>query len=335
MKLLRFNISSEPTTCARLGLLLEDNMVGDLQSAYACNLVQRKGDALGAEIAALRIPNSAVALIAGGPPAWDALLEAAEFLKGCGPDARGLMGEPLVTRLDKCRLHAPVRPGKVIAVGRNYREHLAEFGMTLPHEIPSAWIKAPSTIIGPTRDVMKPACVQELDYETELTIVIGKKCKNVPVDKAYDVICGYIVANDISARDIVRRERKEGNQLLGKMFDTFAPTGPWLVTKDEIPDPMNLKLITRVNGEIRQNGNTSRMVWSVPQLVAYLSQMTLEPGDLILTGTPEGVAAGRKPDQPSWFLKHGDILESEVEKVGVLRNRIVDDPDSDKVSWKW
>ena len=335
MKLLKFNIKSEANTCARLGLLLDNNLVGDVRAAYACHLVQRKGDPHGQELAAFRIPTNAAALLSGGQPSWDALLVAAEFLKGVTPDDRGLMGEPLTAPFDQCRLHAPVRPGKIIAVGRNYREHLAEFGMKLPHDIPSAWIKALSTIIGPTRDIVKPACVQELDYETELTIVIGKKCKNVPEEKAYEVICGYIVANDISARDIVRKERKEGNQLLGKMFDTFAPTGPWLVTKDEIPDPMNLKIITRVNGEIRQNGNTSRMVWSVPQLIAYLSQMTLEPGDLILTGTPEGVAAGRKPDQPSWFLNSGDILESEVEKIGVLRNRIIDDPEASKVSWKW
>jgi 2-keto-4-pentenoate hydratase/2-oxohepta-3-ene-1,7-dioic acid hydratase in catechol pathway len=141
------------------------------------------------------------------------------------------------------------------------------------------------------------------------------------------------VVNDVSARDIVKIERKEGNQLLGKMFDTFAPMGPWLVTKDEIPDPMNLRIITRVNGEIRQNGNTRDMIWAIPKLIAYLSQMTLEPGDVILTGTPDGVAMGRKPGESSWYLHPGDLLESEVEQIGTLRNNIV--AATEEVNWSW
>src|SRR6185437_12006672 len=140
------------------------------------------------------------------------------------------------------------------------------------------------------------------------------------------------VANDVSARNIARLERKEGNRLLGKMFDGFAPIGPWLVTKDEVRDPMNLKVITRVNGELRQNGSTHDMIWSIPQLIAYVSQMTLEPGDVILTGTPEGTAFGRKPGQTPWFLNPGDVLESEVESIGVMRNPIVEDKTAER-SW--
>ena len=140
--------------------------------------------------------------------------------------------------------------------------------------------------------------------------------------------------SDITARDVVRIERKEGHQLLGKMFDSFAPQGPWLVTADEIGDPMNLAIRTRVNGEIRQDGSTADMVFPIPRLIAYLSQMTLEPGDVILTGTPSGVAMGRKPDPQPYFLQVGDVLESEIEGIGDMRHSIVAEPDKER-SWDW
>ena len=337
VKLLRYNHTAEPTSRARLGLLLEGDLVADLRAGYARQRIEERGDPQGRELAALRLPPHLVPFLQIGRAAWEAVEEARAWLARLArsdPRAQDVDGEPLFTPLAECRLHAPVRPSKVIAVGRNYREHLEEAGITLEHRVPSAWIKANSTIIGPTRDIVKPAATRELDYETELAIVIGARCKDVPEAKAYDVIAGYTVFNDISARDVVRIERKEGNQLLGKMFDTFAPLGPWLVTQDEIPDPMNLRLWTRVNGEKRQDSSTGKMIWSVPQLIAYLSQMTLEPGDVIATGTPEGVAMGRKPGQPSWFLQAGDVLESGVEGVGTLRNRIVDAP-AQEGGWRW
>jgi len=335
MKLLRFNANSERVPRVRLGCLIDDKWVGDLQAGYARCLADR-GDPQADFVAALRIPELLAPLLALGKPGWDAVTEAVGYLKqkvSGGADATGNAGQPLFTPLADCRLHAPVRPSKMIAVGRNYADHLKEVAITLPHSVPSAWIKANSTIIGPTRDIVKPACVNELDYETELAIVIGRKCKNVSESHAYEVIAGYTVMNDVSARDIVKIERKEGNQLLGKMFDTFAPMGPWLVTRDEIPDPMNLRVITRVNGEIRQNGNTRNMIWSIPKLIAYLSQMTLEAGDVILTGTPEGVAMGRKPGESSWYLNPGDMLESEVEQIGTLRNKIA--AANEEASWPW
>jgi acylpyruvate hydrolase len=337
MKLMRYNRSVEPATLARLGVLLPGDLVGDMRAGYARYLVEEKKDPQGREIATLRMQPHIAQLLAIGPPAWDAVTAAREYLHKISvgdPGATGLDGEPLVSPLIECRLHAVVKPSKVIAVGRNYAEHLKEAGIKLDMRVPSAWIKANNAIIGPTRDIVKPAATKELDYETELAIVIGKRCRDIPESRAYDVIAGYAVMNDISARDLVRIERKEGNQLLGKMFDGFAPLGPWLVTKDEIVDPQNLQIITRVNGAVRQNGNTCDMIWPIPKLIAYLSQMTLEAGDVISTGTPEGVALGRKPDLPSWFLNAGDILESEVENVGVLRNRIVDEPAIER-SWKW
>lgn len=335
MRLTRYNTRIDSPTTARLGVVF-DMLVGDLRAA-AERLLADRGEAQARQLAELRVPLHLVDLLAAGPEAMALVEEAAAWLRGLAAtdrEACGIRGERLLIGLDEARLHAPVRPSKMIAVGRNYAEHLKEVGLDLPHRVPSAWIKANSTIIGPHRDVVKPACTQKLDYENELAIVIGRKCKNVPRERAYEVIFGYTIVNDVSARDIARIERKEGNQLLGKMFDTFAPQGPWVVTRDEIADPMNLTITTRVNGELRQSGSTAGMIWPIPDLIAYLSQMTLEPGDLILTGTPAGCANGRDPALPSWFLEPGDVIESEIEQIGMLRNRIVAAP-AGQESWTW
>jgi 2-keto-4-pentenoate hydratase/2-oxohepta-3-ene-1,7-dioic acid hydratase in catechol pathway len=233
----------------------------------------------------------------------------------------------------ECYFQAPLRPGKVVTVARNYREHLAESGVTEIGPVPSASIKASSSICGPYDDILRPAIEKQLDYETELAVVIGRRCKNVSEADAFSVIAGYVVMNDVIARQILKIERKAGNQFLGRMFDHFGPLGPYLVTADEISDPMGLKIQTRVNGEIRQSGNTRDMIWSIPQLIAYFSQATLEPGDIVSTGTPAGVAAGRHADEAPWFLNPGDIVESEVENIGILSNRVVDD--GARSSWAW
>lgn len=243
-------------------------------------------------------------------------------------------GGALFRPLCECVLDAPLRPGKLITLARNYREHVAEHGLTHTGKVPSASIKATSSLTGPYDDIVRPAVERKLDYETELAVVIGRRCKNVPQADAYTVVAGYLVLSDIVAREVLKLERDAGNQFLGKMFDSFGPLGPWLVTKDNIEDPMNLTITTRVNGEVRQHSNTRRMIWSIPQLVAYFSQATLEPGDVISTGTPAGVAAGRRPHETPWFLCPGDVIEAEVEGVGLLRNRVVEDSAAD-VSWNW
>ncbi|MEA3156667.1 MAG: hypothetical protein QOK44_4256, partial [Betaproteobacteria bacterium] len=235
---------------------------------------------------------------------------------------------------DDCLFDAPLRPGKLITLARNYHEHVAEHGLTHTGKVPSASVKASSSLTGPYDDIARPAVERELDYETELAVVIGRRCKNVPQKRAYEVVAGYTVLSDIVARQVLKIERAAGNQFLGKMFDSFGPLGPYLVTKDEIADPMNLAITTRVNGEVRQHSNTGRMIWNIPQLIAYFSQATLEPGDVISTGTPAGVAAGRKPHESPWYLCPGDVIECEVENVGLLRNRIVED-NSGPASWDW
>ena len=285
-----------------------------------------------------RLPSDFAELLRIGNPAWQAVRAALACLTESAqndPEVRGPDGERLVLRLNECRLHAPLQPGKIVAIGRNYPEHVAEDpGSRTPTFIPSCWIKANSSITGPFEEIVKPACVREFDYENELCVVIGKTCKNIDESEAYDYIAGYTIMNDLSARDIIRLERREGNLLMGKMFEGFAPMGPWFVSKDEIPNPMSLRILTRVNGEARQDGNTRDMIWPIAKLVAYLSQMRLDPGDIISTGTPAGTGLGRRKQEPPWWLNEGDVLESEIEGIGTLRNRIVADP-GPPAPWKW
>lgn len=333
MKIVRFRNRNTNARCARLGVLIGDNTVADLAAGHARMLADR-GDGQGEAVAAARFPSSLGRFLSGGAEATEVLRRTVDYLRVAvesDPGVRSPGGEPVFVPRSTYRLLAPSQPSKLIAVGRNYYEHQAETGSEAVGSVPSAWIKANSSICGPEDDIIKPVATRELDYETEFSIVIGRRCKNVSADAAFDVVAGYTIVNDVSARDVARLERKEKNQLLGKMFDTFAPMGPCFVTKDEIRDPMNIRVRTRVNGEVRQDSNTSTTIWTIPQLIAYISQMTLEPGDVITTGTPEGCAMGHEGGD--WFLKPGDILESEVEGVGVMRNRIVSD--SGEPSWDW
>lgn len=338
MILLRYSrVSHTSNSAPRLGMLLPGDRIGDLNAAHAAQLAGQSG-AMAGSGALQRLPDETADLLRGGEPAWIAARRAADWLSEMAKAehvARDLQGEPLIVPLGDCRLHAPLQPGKIVAIGRNYPEHVKEDpGSRTPTFIPSCWIKANSSITGPQDDIVKPACVREFDYENELCVVIGKTCKNIDESQAYEYIAGYTIMNDLSARDIIRLERREGNLLMGKMFEGFAPMGPWFVSSDEIPDPMALRIRTRVNGEVRQDGNTRDMIWPIPKLVAYLSQMRLDPGDIISTGTPAGTGLGRKKGDPPWWLNQGDVLESEIEGIGVLRNRIVADP-GPHAPWQW
>lgn len=324
MKLMRYNRKSEKPAQARLGVLVGEDLVADLRAGYARYLIEEIGNPKGRELAAIFLPPYIAQFLHVGAAAWEALSEAYGWLSDLvksEPQALGLRGEALFIPLAECRLHAPVRGSKIIAIGRNYPGYTRHEGKHAG-KVPAAFIKAPSCVVGPGRDILKPPPTRQLDCETELAVVIGRQCKHVPADKAYDVIAGYTILNDVTARDVGNIERQAGHMLLGKTFDTFAPMGPWLVTKVEIHDPMNLRIRTRVNGEIRQEGNTSDMIHSIPQLISYLSQMTLMPGDVISTGSPGGGAL----EHPEWFLNAGDVIESEVEKIGTLVNAVVDEP---------
>ncbi len=324
MKLMRYSRKGEQSGLARLGVLVGNDLVADLRAGYARYLIEEIGNPKGRELAALFLPPYVAQFLHAGSVAWEALSETYGWLSDLvksEPHALGLSGESLFIPLAECRLYAPVQGSKIIAVARNYPGYAKNAGKNAGR-MPAGFIKTPSCVIGPGRDILKPPTTRELDCSTELAIVIGRRCKHVPEEKVYDVICGYTILNDITARDVGNVEKQSGDMLLGKTLDTFAPMGPWLVTKVEVPDPMNLRVRTHVNGELRQEANTSEMINSIPKLVSYLSQMTLMPGDVIATGSPGGGGLER----PEWFLNAGDVIECEIEKIGTLVNAVVDEP---------
>ena len=216
-------------------------------------------------------------------------------------------------------LRAPIRSAqKIICIGKNYAEHAREMGSE-PPTVPVVFSKFNSAIVGPEAKVVLPEISQKVDYEAELVVVIGKQGRFIDRSKAMEHVFGYCCGNDVSARDW-QKEKPGGQWLLGKTFDTFAPLGPCIVTADEIGDPHDLQISMRLNGETMQSSNTSHLIFPIDFLIAHLSQfVTLMPGDLIFTGTPEGVGAGRKPPR---FLKQGDQLEVEIERIGVLANQV-------------
>jgi 2-keto-4-pentenoate hydratase/2-oxohepta-3-ene-1,7-dioic acid hydratase in catechol pathway len=217
-------------------------------------------------------------------------------------------------------LLAPVLdPQKIICLGLNYRDHAIETGAPIPSE-PILFSKYASSLIGHAAPIVLPHVSEQVDYEAELVVVIGRRGKEVPRDRAMDYVGGYTVGHDVSARDW--QLHKPGKQwMAGKTFDTFAPVGPALVTPDEIPDPYALGIRLRLNGRTMQDSSTSQLIFRIDEVIAYLSRiMTLEPGDLIFTGTPPGVGMARTP--PVW-LQPGDVVEVEIDGLGILRNPVV------------
>jgi len=219
--------------------------------------------------------------------------------------------------ISKYKLLAPIpNPNKIICLAFNYVDHAKEQGLQAPED-PAIVIKPRTALNGSTSDIVCPDFVTQLDYEVELAIIIGKNCKNISIDEAPNVIFGYMIFNDVSARDI---QFKDKQFTRGKSFDSFAPCGPWITTKDEINDVQNLKLTTKINGELRQNSSTSNMFIKIPEIISKISKvMTLEKGDIISTGTPAGVMLN-KPN--AVFLKDGDKVEMEIENLGILTNTI-------------
>ncbi len=220
--------------------------------------------------------------------------------------------------LGDARLLSPViAPQKVLAIGLNYADHVRESGMELPAS-PVMFVKTPNSIIGPDSPIRyRAADSTQVDYEAELAVVIGKQATRVEEAQALDYVFGYTACNDVSARDV---QLADGQWVRGKSFDTFCPLGPWIVTADEIPNPQQLTVRCTVNGELLQDGTTSDMVFGVAAVIANLSRhMTLEPGDVVLTGTPAGVGFTRTPQV---LLNDGDIVEVEIGSIGVLRNPV-------------
>jgi 2-keto-4-pentenoate hydratase/2-oxohepta-3-ene-1,7-dioic acid hydratase in catechol pathway len=220
--------------------------------------------------------------------------------------------------LDSVTLEAPItRPGKIIALGKNYLDHIKETGSETP-AFPVIFAKWPSCVIGPNDSIPMPTISDKIDWEVELAIIIGKICKEVKESNALEYIAGYTIANDVTARDL---QHEDGQWIRGKSLDSFCPMGPCIVTRDELGDAQGLQLYTKINGVMKQNSTTSNMMFNVSQIIAHLSKaFTLEPGDVIITGTPSGVGFVRNPPE---YLKAGDKIEQYIEKIGYLHNSVV------------
>jgi acylpyruvate hydrolase len=257
-----------------------------------------------------RLPNDILAFLELGQAAFTL---AQQTLAAAAPE-QGL--DPA-----KVRLKAPIpRPGKIICIGQNYLAHAHESHASAS-PFPIIFAKFANTVIGHRAPIVIPNAVREPDYEGELAVVIGRRGRNIPEAEALDYVAGYMPLNDVSARDL---QNRTSQWVLGKTPDTFCPMGPALVTADEIPDVQNLDIRTIIGDEVLQEGHTSLMIFSVAHLIADMSRvMTLEPGDVIATGTPAGIGAARTP--PRW-LRPGDIVRVEIEKVGVLENSVIAEP---------
>jgi len=243
-----------------------------------------------------------------------------------GGDAARALAEKVISNtpasaailISDVRLRPPVRrPGKIIAVGLNYRDHSAEAGAKNLPKTPILFAKFTTSISGPDDPIVIPAGDPQIDYEAELAVVMGKKGKAIAAANAFEYVAGYMPLNDVTARAWQFADKQ---WVRGKSPDTFCPIGPWLTTRDEIPDPHALSISARVNGVTVQNSHTSKMMFRIPELVEFISaSVTLEPGDIIATGTPEGVGVFRNPPV---FLKAGDVVEIEIETLGILRNPV-------------
>jgi len=258
--------------------------------------------------AAPELPQEMIAFLEAGPEAMEA--------------ARAAMGNGARIALADVKLEAPIaRPPKFLAVGLNYADHVAESGMDTP-EHPTIFNKQSTCVTGPTDPVHVPKASHVLDYEGELGFVIGRRGRHVSRDDAADYIAGYLVVDDVTVRDW---QFRTPTWTMGKSFDTHGPIGPWIVTTDEIRDPHRLDLRTFVNGELRQESNTKQLIFDCFTLVEHFSTaFTLEPGDIIATGTPGGVGILNKPPQ---ILKAGDVVRIEIEGIGEIENPIIDEPD--------
>ena len=315
MRLLTYGIGAK----TRLGIEVVDRVV-DLPGGYAALPEQARGEGT------MPPPNDMLALLQAGEPALAGAAAVAGFFTErlrAGAQVAGPAGEQVVYDRGEVRILAPVaRPPKIFCLGRNYADHVAEVGGELPKS-PEIFSKMATAIIGPGDPIIlpPPRIASQIDYEGEFAFVIGKRGKYIPRERALDHVVGYTMLNDVSARDI---QFSETQLLRAKSFDTFAPTGPYIVTKDEIPDPHALDIKLWLNGQLMQSSNTKQLIFGVDYLVSYLSDVfTLEPGDIVSTGTPSGPGYFRKPQV---LLRPGDVVRIEVTNLGVLENPVAQEP---------
>lgn len=309
MKLISFTYNGN----SRIGSMIDDQII-DLNLAYL-TMLEEQGQIRAKQIAEAFVPANMVEFLQGGQHSLNLAKEAVEYVNQPGKTFQ----YKVIHQAANVKIEAPVLiPGKMICVGHNYREHILEMGREIP-PYPVIFAKFSNTVIGPQDDIPFFPISEQLDYEAEFAFVIGKRARNVSQDEAIDYVAGYTIVNDVTYRDIQRRTIQ---WLQGKTVEGSAPMGPWLLTRDELSDPSGsgLEVVLTVNGEERQHTNTKNLVFTVPYLVEFLSNlMTLEPGDVILTGTPGGVGVARNPQV---FLKDGDVVRIEIEGVGALENRV-------------
>ncbi|KOY82308.1 fumarylacetoacetate hydrolase family protein [Lysinibacillus macroides] len=307
MKLINYTAAGH----TRAGAIV-DNKVIDLNYAYQAQL-KAEGKYRYQAIASAFVPNNTDELYQGGKESLQLAQGAIDFILE-NPES---FDKQAIFNIEDVKVEAPVQnPGKIICVGHNYREHILEMGRELPSN-PVIFAKFANTILGPDDDIPFYPISDQLDYEAEFTFIVGKQARNVSEEDALDYVAGYTITNDVTYRDIQRRTLQ---WLQGKTVDGSAPMGPYLVTSDELADPSGLDVVLTVNGEVRQKTNTANLVFDVKKLVSFLSNlMTLEPGDVVLTGTPGGVGVAMNPPT---FLQDGDVVRIEIDKVGALENKV-------------
>ena len=313
MKLAMFRTAGDP----RLGCVVDEKIV-DLNLAYEGALAAR-GHPKARALAGVMVPPDMMDFLTGEDAALDAAREALDWAAGQGKGA-DLRGVALFHAADAVRLLAPVPdPRKIICVAQNYHDALQRAGKE-PTAEPKIFSKFANSVCGWDDDVVRPAMTEKLGYEAELAFVIGKRCKHVAVEDAYDAIVGYMTYNDITASDLTK---KDGQNTRGKGFDTFSVMGPWLVTRDEIADPHDLKVRLTVDGKVLQDSSTAQMCHRIPETLSFCSHIfSLDPGDVVATGSPWGLA--RDHDPQAW-LTDGQVMETEIEALGLCRNRIADE----------
>jgi len=323
MKLVSFHAQGRKN---RIGALAPDGSIIDLNAAYALYLRNVQQEGAFYALADARVPSNMRALFENGDRGLDAARSALDYALKEGPETFGASGEPLFFRRESVLIKAPILPKKFFHTAGNFREHHVEAqksGFSHPVLPWIVFFQNVDAIIGPEEAIVYPEhLTQELDYELELAVVLKKSGKHFSAGSAMEHVGGYVIFNDITARDIQRQEMKSGVFSFCKGIDTFCPLGPHIVTADEIPNPNNLAMQLRVNGKTRQQSHSSKMSVTIPEIIAHYSPMGYSAGDVLSTGTVSGVAAF-SDDPKSLYLKPGDVVECEIEKIGVLKNPVV------------
>ena len=323
MRLVTFE---DPARQSRIGAVTDDGRIVDLHSACALYLRDVESESAFYRLADALVPPNMRALFRGGDTSLEAARKAFDHALNQGDSATGARGEAISYAADDVKLRAPILPKKFFHTAGNFREHHEEAtkaGFSHPVLPWIVFFQNVDAIIGHEEPVIYPEhLTQELDYELELAVVLKRGGKHFTPEEAKDYIGGYVIFNDVTARDIQRREMKSGVFSFCKGIDTFCPLGPWIVTADDIPDPHNLAMELRVNGESRQRSHSSKMSVKIPEILSHYSPMGYSAGDVVSTGTVSGVAAF-SGDPKAWYLKVGDVMECEIEKIGILRNPVI------------